>query len=337
MALVIFNYQLKNGIPVADCTTSCSGVDLVVDTEQDQLCGEKYFELRIIDVQYDGTDTLTTFTYNGDRYTTDEALSTLIPKINSAFICDTTNDCLAQDCKFNVSLTALNSDKRLSTTIVEEVMLVQPVRQYEFTNIEVGATTYSFTTFWDDSSDGSASTHVADYIDAIITYIEALSIPEYIGSVNLARNGMAVNNEGVGMLAMYFDAGTTPVNINIQDTSATIVGAISTLTANVTAEMNLELTDISIVSAGDTIETFSFEITDGIMKTFSQDDNPTIPVYSVFETSQNINTTNKGLVITECIATANECASDNVGIAIIPHSDILACLTSQTTFTGTSS
>lgn len=336
MPLVIFNYQFKNGIAVADCTTSCTGIDLVVDTDQDQLCGEKYFELRIIDVQYDGTDTLTTFTYNGDRYTTDEALSTLIPKINSVFVCDTTTDCQAQDCKFNLDLTAVNSDRRLSTTIVEEVMLLQPVRQYEFTNIEVGATTYSFTTFWDDSSDGSASENVADYIDAIIAYIEALSIPEYICSVNLARNGMAVNNQGVGMLQMYFDAGTTPVNINIQDTTATIVGSISTLTANVTAFMNLELTDTSIVSAGDIIETFTFEVTDGTFKTFSQDDNPTIPVYSVLNTINNINTTNKGLVISGCIATANECVSDNVGIAIIPHTDILACLTSQTAYTATS-
>jgi hypothetical protein len=336
MPLVIFNYQLKNGIAVADCTTSCTGIDLVVDTDKDQLCGEKYFELRIVDVQYDGSNTLTTFTYNGDRYTTDEALSTLIPKINSVFVCDTTTDCQAQDCKFSLDLTAVDSDKRASTTIVEEVMLVQPVRQYEFTNIEVDAVTYTFGTFWDDSIDGSASTNVADYIDAIIAYIEALSIPEYIGSVNLARNGMAVNNQGVGMLEMYFDVGTTPVNINIQDTTSTIVGAVSTLTASVTAYMNLELTDTSIVSAGDTIETFTFEITDGVYRTFVQDDNPTIPVYSVFETSQNINTTNKGLVISECIATTNECVSDNVGIAIIPHTDILACLTSQTPYTATS-
>ena len=336
MSLVVFNYQYKNGIPIADCSTSCSGVDLVIDTQKEELCGQKYFELRITDVQYDGSNTLTTFTYNGDSYTTNEDLDDLIGKINSCFICDASTDCKVQDCSFNLELTAVNSDKRVSTTIVEEVMLVQPARKYQFTNIEIGATSYPTTFLWNDLVDGSASRNVADYIDALIAYIESLSIPEYIGSINRARNGMSENNQGVGMLEIYLVDGTTPVNITIQDDTATISGAVSTLTSNVTAKMNLELTDTSTISAGDSIVSNSYQVTDGFITRYATDDNPTIEVYSVFNTPQNINTTNKGLVISECIATENECSYNNVGNAVIPHSDILACLNSQTTYTASS-
>lgn len=336
MSLVVFTYQYKNGIPIADCSTSCSGVDLVVDTEKEGLCGQKYFELRITDVQYDGTDTLTTFTFNGDSYTTNEDLDALIAKINSCFICDTDVDCKLQQCSFDLELTATNSDKRASTTIVEEVMMVQPARKYEFSTIDINGVSYPTTFIWNDLVDGSASTHVADYIDAMIAYLESLSIPEYIGSINRARNGMAQNNEGVGMFEVYLTAGTTPVNITIQDDTATITGAISTLTTDVTAFMQVELTDTSVVSAGDSIVSNSYQVTDGDITRYNTNANPTIEVYSVFDTSQNINTTNKGVVISECIATQNECSYNNVGNVVIPHTNILACLNSQTTYTASS-
>jgi hypothetical protein len=329
MSFVSIPYQFKNGQEIANCGTD----NLVIDTTNFILCGEKYFTLRITDI----SDGVTTFSYNGDTYG-NSSLSTdeLITLLSTAFVCPSSY-CSGQNASFDWTLTPLSGDKWTSQTIVNEVLNVQPDLVYSIDSIVINATPYGILphVIWDDTDpEGNASTHVADYIDAIITYIESLSIPEYLGAVNHGVNGVADNLDGTGLLELYFVTGTTVV-ITLSEPTTPIAG---TFTGGIltTYALTLLMEDTSTQASGDVLTQTNYEVSDGVnmIGNITTPDATLIP-YNIFCGSCGLDE-NSSWILNQTIITQNTCAKDNFCTGYIPLVDIIDCIDNQSTKTGNS-
>ena len=322
-------YQYFNGQELDNCGTE----NLTIDNGNFSFCGEKYFTLRIIDI----VNGVTTFEYNGNTYgvtslTTDE----LITLLASVFTCPN-GYCNGQDASFDWTLTPLSADKWTSQTIVNEVEVVQPDVVYSITAITINGTPYGILphVIWDDTDpEGNASTHVADYIDAIIAYIESLSITEYIGAVNNGVNGVSDNLDGTGLLELYFTTGTTVV-ITIDEPTIPISG---TFTGGVltTYALTLLLEDTSTMASGDVLVTTNYQVSDGndfIGNTTTPD--ATVLPYNIFCGECGLDP-NSNWLLNETIVTQNICVKDNMCTGYITTAEIQDAILNQTTKTGSS-
>lgn len=309
--------------------------NLSIDTSSYELCGEKYFELRplrVVDIVVGAvTNTVTFFNYLGDEYgvysiTPDE----FIAASKLCFTCENDCNCSDEVCSFTYSLTADDGDSWVSNDIVAAVGSGNKV--YTISGIVIDGTPYAGGGIWDDIVEGEqASDVVSDYIDAIIAYLDGLSIPEFKGGWNRAKNGMANNNLGDDLLELFFDAGTTvamDIEINGVPTGTFAFGV------NKTIGLDLLLTDTSVVNPSDAINNRTWRVTDGFVITGYGATSPiSFPVWTI----QNCTflDINKGWIITEAIITDNECYINNAATAVILTADIQDCIATQTTKNGT--
>lgn len=326
MAFLQIPYQFKNGVEVSDCGTE----NLTIDNSNFSFCGKKYFTLRIISI----SNGLTTFEYNGDTYSV-SSLSTedLISLLASVFTCSNSY-CNGQQTSFNYTLTALSGDKWESDGIVNSVSPTNVV--YSFSDITVGGITYGTLPhqFWDDATDGNASSNTYDYIQSIIDYIVSLNIPEYIGAVNYGVNGTSDNLNGTGLLHLYFTTGTT-VSIAITAPSPVISGTFTggTLT---TYMLKLLLENTSIQAPGDVLVSTNYQISDGLeIINNSTTPDATLIIYNIFCNECGTDP-EKSLVLNLTIVTQNLCIRNNLATGFILASDIKDCILHQTTKTGSS-
>lgn len=327
MSNISIPYQFLNGKELSNCGTDT----LVIDTTNSILCGQKYFTLRIIEI----SNGVTTFEYNGDSYGV-SSLSTddVIILLDSAFVCPN-NYCNSQITSFDWTLTPLTGDEWISQTIVNEVVSVQPDLIYSITAITVNGTPYGILphVIWTDSVDGNASTHVADYIDSIIEYLATLSIPQYLGAVNKANNGVADNLDGTGLLKLYFVAGTT-VTITINEPTTPINGTFTSGTLT-TYMLTLLLEDTSTMSDGDVLSQTNYQISDGltIIGNKTTPDALLVP-YNIFcDCGLDIN---NNWILNEIAVTQNSCVNNNVCTGWISTEDIEDAIQNRNTKTGTS-
>jgi hypothetical protein len=333
MSLVKIPYEYFNGEDITNCGT-CSK-ELIIDVTDYPLCGEKYFTLRLVDI----SGGVSTFEYNGDRYgVTSITATALVTLINTAFVCPNDYGCNGQVASFQWDLAALSGNRHRSLTIVNDVELVQPNLIYSITVLDINGTSYGGLPYvvWDDTgAGGNASTHVADYVDAIIAYIESLSIPEYIGAINHARNGMSDNNNGTNMLDLFFVT-TTTVDIQIDEPTEPINGSFVTGGLVETYALELTLQDTSDISVGDILLQTNYTLSDGVQELVNST-TPTsiISPYNIFCGGCGL-TPERGWIATEVICTEEVCIKDNVATAVIPVADILDCIATQTPKSGTS-
>ncbi len=326
MAFLQIPYQFKNGVEVGDCGTE----NLTIDNDNFSFCGKKYFTLRVIDI----SNGVTTFEYNGNTYGV-KSMSTedLISLLASVFTC-ANSYCTGQAASFDYTLTPLSADRWESNSIVNSVSPTSVV--YSFSDVTVGGITYGTLPhqFWDDATDGNASSNTYDYIQAIIDYIVSLNIPEYIGALNYGVNGADVNSDGTGLLHLYFTTGTT-VSITITAPSPVISGTFTggTLT---TYMLKLLLTNTSTQSPGDVIVSTNYQISDGsnIISNSTTPDATVIP-YNIFCSNCGTNPT-KSLVLNLTIVTQNSCVLNNVATGFILAADIQDSIIHQTIKTGSS-
>lgn len=332
MALVLIPYDYKNGVRAPD--------SIAIETNNFELCGEKYFELRILSVvngYSNGTPVLvTSFSYKGDIYSVEsDTISSqdLIYLINNAFSCPLDCNCDGQDTTFDYELTASQVDAFYSDKIVEDVGGGNAI--YAFTSITINGTPYPTATIWDDAIVGEkAADKPFDYIAEIISYLESLSIPQYKGAFNRAVNDMADNYEGDNLLELYFTSGTTVViTISINAAPSGSFGGMTTKTI----ALSLEFTDTSTLSPSDSIVSRIWSVSDGQTK-LENSTNGTIllPVYTIQGCGYNLDTT-KGWVLNEVIRTENGCTIDNLATAVILPVDIEDCITNGTIKTGSGS
>jgi len=332
MSFLNIPYEIKNGVE----TNNCCSESLLINLSEYPLCGEKYFVLRIINVSEMDGKIVTTFEYNGDTYGVYSISSDdLISLLNTAFVCpENGGNCSAQNTEFTWALNPITLDEWSSDNIVNEVANPQPDTTYTITSITIDGTPYVPTPhlIWDDSVDGNATQNTKDYIDAIIAYIEGLSIPQYKGAVNHAKNDMVSTNFGDNLLSLYFTP-TTTVLITI--VSALPLSGTFNFVDNVTAEMELTITDTSTLSVGDNIIFQNNQVSDGFNQLGGNKiGSINIPVYSLF-LNYGLNIS-QGWIINETIATQNECVVNNLATAIIQSSDIKDCLYNKVAKSGTS-
>lgn len=329
MPLVTIPYNFKNG--VAESGT------ISIDTINFELCGEKYFELRVLSVvngYSSGSPTLiTSFKYLGDVYgvaATTITTANLIALANNAFACPLDCDCEGQATKFDYQLSPSQVDAFFSNNIVQDVGGANAV--YAFTDITVNGITFPNTTIWDDSVVGEkAADKPYDYIGEIITYIESLSIAQYQGAWNKAKNDMADNYEGDNLLELYFISGTTvSITISINAAPSGTFGSMVTKTV----ALSLDFTDNSDLAPSDSIVATTWQASDG-ETILSNETNGLIriPVYTIQGCGQNLDTT-KGWVLNEIIKTANGCTINNVATAVILPADIKDCIDNGVIKTG---
>ena len=329
MPLVTIPYNFKNG--VAESGT------ISVDTINFELCGEKYFELRILSVvngYLNGTSTIiTSFKYLGDIYgvaATTITTANLILLINNAFVCPLNCDCEGQETSFRYQLDPMQVDAFFSNKILQDVGGANAV--YAFTDITINGVTFPNTTIWDDSIVGEkAADKPYDFIGEIISYIESLSIAQYQGAWNKAKNDMVDNYEGDNLLELYFISGTT-ISITI-DINAAPSGNFGSMVTK-TIALGLTFTDASNLALSDSIVSTTWQVSDGLT-ILSNETNGLIriPVYTIQECGQNLDTT-KGWVLNEIIKTANGCTINNVATAVILPSDIKDCIDNGVIKTG---
>lgn len=329
MAVITIPYQFKNGLPESG--------DIVIDTTNGPLCGEKYFELRptkVSEIQTGGsTVQCTYFRYDGIEYGVyTKTPSEFIDLSIQCFPCDGGDcNCNEQETTFDWEMTAHESDSYLSTTIVK------PVGSGDFLYqliLEVDSVVYaSSVTVWNDALTVDPASQVTkDYIDAIIALIESYNIPNFNSGWNKAVNGMADNKNGVGMLELFFEVGAT-INQFVIEANAVSYGTISA-NGQKYDYAEIEFTDNSTVNVSDNIVEYTWGVWDGENMMVSTDgDNPTTPVWNL-QSCGYLNP-NNGWVMTEVISTTNGCVSNNTATAIINSTDILDCITNGTTKTGT--
>jgi len=330
MSFVSIPYEIKNGVEYS--TTQY----LLVDTSNYAFCGDKYFELNITDTSLIGATICTYYNFQGDNYgcysiTTDA----LIVIINSVFICEPSISCAIQKTQFDWQLIPLVNEKWVSDSIVNEVLLVQPNEIYQFTDLTINGIVYGTIpyTIWDDSVEATnASVTVKDYFDKIIEYIVSFNIPEYVGAVNHAQNGMADNLFGTNLLELYFQVGTV---VEIKILSADTPSGIFNYDNKYTTQLQLELTDDSTIDLGDAINQITWVASDGTANLVNNE----MPIgsmfpYNIFYTPQ-LNKL-KGWILYEIIVTDNVCQFNNVATYVIPSTEIIDCIDNQITKSGTS-
>jgi len=329
--IISIPYSYINGIPVGDCGVQ----NLTIDLTGYPLCTDKYFELRIVSISTVDGQTITTFNYQQNTYgTTTLSPTELILLLSTAFICPPSYGCLGQEASFDWELTPIQADKWISDSIVNAVSPSNVV--YSFSDITVNGIAYTPLphVFWTDAVDGNASSHVFDYIEEIIAYIVSLNIPEYVGAINYASNGMSDNLDGTGLLELYFETGTT-VSIDITAPSPVIAGTFTGGTAT-TVMLSLEITDTSTMATGDILTQTNYQVTDGVNLIGST----TTPVatvlpYNIFCGGCGLNK-NQSWVITETIVTQNVCARNNVATGYIESDEIIDAINNVITKTGSS-
>ena len=336
MAILQIPYSFKNGQSVGDC-----GIEyLVIDTANNNLCGEMYSTLRIVDLPIiDGVQGVT-FSYNSDTYTvTTLSIDETILLLQTAFTCPN-GYCNGQLASFDYELVPLSGEEWVSETIVNNVSATNVV--YSFSDITINGTTYNPLPyqFWDDSSDGNASQNTFDYNQAIIDYLVSLNIPEYRGAINYGVNGVADNSAGTGLLSLIFATGTT-VSIDITAPSPVISGTFVENTDSggssiLTYMLLLTLTDDSVMAQGDLLETTNWIVSDGNNIT-GNTTTPvaTIIVYNLFCGECALDPS-QSFVITEVIVTQNICARSNVAVGYILSDDIQDAIINQTSKFGSS-
>lgn len=330
MSFVSIPYEIKNGV---ESTTTQY---LLIDTSNYAFCGDKYFELMITGTSVIGANTCTYFNFQGDNYGCySKTTNALIALINTVFVCEPSTSCAVQLTKFNWELTPITNDSWYSDAIVNEVLNVQPNEIYRITDLKINGIDYGALpyTIWNDSTEATnASVTVKDYLDKIIAYLVTLSIPEYVGAVNHAQNGMADNLWGTKLLELFFEAGTT---VDIQITSADTPSGVFTFNELKTTQVQLELTDDSTIDLGDAINQITWVASDGTANLVNNE----MPIgtmypYSVLVTPQ-LNKANSW-VLYEIIVTDNVCQFNNVGTYVIPSTEIIDCIDNQITKSGTS-
>jgi hypothetical protein len=313
--VVKIEYQYKNGESVLDSCNSCTGLELIIDTSNYELCGQRYFELKIVEVVYDDMgNQIIYFNYNDDIYGTTMTYNDFITATNEAYECPPNSQCTQQETSFNWSVTPVLGAKYVSDNIVRPVGTLTDYT-YSFIDITINATPYTLGVVWDDTIQGKACDNTKDYIDAIINYLNALAIPELVGAVNIADNGMTNNFNGDNLLELYFVSGTS-VSIQIQDTGSN-VGTFNYLSTAVT-QAELSVVNTSVVDTGDIIVLETLEVTDGQL--FRSTDNLALPlsIYSIYGFEYNFNLAN-ALIVALCIDTQSECVIRNfVQILITP-------------------
>ncbi len=318
-------YQYYNGQELENCGSE----NLTIDNSNFSFCGEKYFTLRIVSI----INGVTTFEYNGNTYGV-SSLSTddLIILLASVFTCPN-GYCVGQEASFDWELTPIEADKWTSTTILNDVS--PSLVTYSLIDITVNGITYGVLpyVFWDDNVDGNASENAYDFMQAIIDYLVSLSIPEYVGAVNNATNGVADNLQGVGLLDLYFETGTI-VSIDITAPASVIAGTFTGGTSTVVM-LSLETRDTSIMSVGDVLTQTNWQITDQS----NLIGNTTTPIatvipYNIFCGDCGLEENNNWL-ITETIVTQNTCARNNVAYGYITIAEITDALAGNIQ-TGTS-
>lgn len=328
--IISIPYEYFNGKQLSDCSSEY----LTIDTGNYSLCSDKYYELRLVSITTVDSQVLSTFSYNNELYGTISLTpDALISLLATAFVCPPSN-CDGQDASFDWELNPVVADKWVSTTIVNSVSptnVVYSVSSITINGIGYGVLPY---VFWTDAIDGNASSNTFDYVEALIAYIASLSIPEYVGAINLATNGMADNLSGVGLLELYFEVGTTVV-ITITAPAPVILGTFTGGTT-VTTNLTLELTDTSTMAGGDVLSTVNYIVSDGLTALGSTGVIDTdIPVYSIFCKNCNINPNNYW-IINNVLITQNGCATDNLSTGYITPTQIQTVITSQTPDTGSS-
>jgi hypothetical protein len=320
MSLISIPYSFKNNESVGDC-----GIEyLIVDNSNFSLCGEKYFTLNVVNLPViDGVQGVA-FTYNEDTYVTTSLTPTeTIQLLATAFTCPN-GYCNGQEASFGWELTPLEADKWTSTTILNNVSPASVT--YSFSDITVNAVVYNPLphVFWQDNIDGNASENAYDFMQAIIDYIVSLNIPEYVGAVNNASNGVSNNLQGVGLLDLYFETGIS-VSIDITAPAPVISGTFTGGTATVVM-LSLETDDTSNMAVGDVLTQTNWQITDGN----TMIGNTTTPTATTFP--YNIFCGNCALsesdnwLITEVIITQNTCARNNVAYGYVSIAEIADAL-----------
>lgn len=323
-------YEYFNGKQLNTCCTEY----LTIDVSDFNLCGDKYFELRLVSITTADTQVLSTFSYNNNLYgTTSLSPDDLIELLATAFVCPPSN-CDGQEASFDWELNPFLADKWVSTTIVNSVSSTNVT--YSVNTLTVNSVGYGVLphVFWTDSVDGNASTHTFDYIEALIEYIESLNIPEYVGAINLAKNGMENNLSGVGLLELYFQEGVT-VSITITAPSPVISGTFTGGTT-VTTNLTLAMTNTSTMASGDVLSSVNYIVSDGqkvIGSTIAIDTE--ILVYSIFCKNCNINPNNYW-ILNNVLITQNGCATNNLSTGYITPTQIQTVINSQTPDTGSS-
>lgn len=331
--IVTIPYEFKNGQPETG--------NIIIDTVNGPFCGEKYFELRpqsVSTIDVSGTPyDCTFFTFEGDVYGTySKTPQEFIDLSVQCFECANTGEigcvCDEQEAKFDWDLTAHTADAYVSTTIVKDVGAVGGPFVYSL-DLTVNGTPYaSGLIVWDDNAPaGPASESVKDYFDAIIAAIEGLSIPEYEGAWNKGVNDAADNNEGVGMLQLFFNTGTT-VNLLTIEANAAPLGTFTGPTATITYA-EIEFTDTSVVAPSDIITDYTWYVWDGENIAVSTNgNNPTYAVWGI--QSCNYLNPNNGWILTLVIGTQNGCVYNNVATAIIIPADVNDCIVNGNAQTG---
>lgn len=330
--IITIPYEFKNGIPEVG--------NIYIDTTDGPYCGEKYFELRpqsvstidVLGTPYD----CTFFNFEGNIYGVySKTPQEFIDLSVLCFSCANSDEgfcgCEEQETTFDWDLTAHYADAYASTTIVKDVGTGNFVYTLDLT---VNAVVYATgLVIWDDSDPaGPASESVRDYFDALIAAIDGLAIPEYEGAWNKAVNGAADNNEGVDMLQLFFNTGTT-VNVFSISANAAPIGTVGAAVPTITyAEM--EFLDTSVVGPADLITDYTWQCWDGENIMVSTDwANPTFPVWSI-QSCDYLNP-NNAWILSSAIVTQNGCVYNNVATAIVLASDVNDCIVNGVAKIGT--
>lgn len=308
--MITIPYEYKNNI-------SDSGY-IYIDNENFEMCGLCYEQLNPISIYpIDNIPNYrTNFRYDGDEYgVTSLTAIQFVTLAKDAFICSPDCGCNNFTCSFSYTISPNIADAWISDDIVEEVGGGNSI--YNLQNIVINGTPYPNGVIWDDNSAPSqASVSVKDYIDEIINYLTSLSIPEFMGGYNLAKNGMPLNNKGDGMLELYFTPSTTvAMDIVI---NATPTGVFNLDPTPKVISIQITTTDTTTIDVSDTINSIQWYITDGHNIIGN---NTNLNNYGgVLWTIQNCNSFNPnvGWVINEIVNTNNECSGCATGI-IMPN------------------
>lgn len=337
MAFVSIPYEIKNGVAVG------STAYILIDTNEYPLCQDMGFELPITSVVMDLDRVATSYSYQGDTYTT-TSMSTddLVTLLKTAFVCPPTVTC-GCIAKFEWTLTPLKYKKWVSGTILKEIAESNPNCTYRITNFTVGGVNYAPTpvTIWvdaDSDSLGHASVYSYQYCEAIIAWVEDRAIPSYQGAVIRAVDN-EFNNSGTGILELYFTNGVAVAIVIIE----TRFGVSGTFTDGglVYCKTNLRLVDTSTIPTGSELTSNEWIVYDGVSMIGSSILSPTqIYPYNIFYKSGNaVYTaldTNKGWIIKGNAGYAPTCWASAVSTAVISISQIEDCIVNGNVQTGTS-
>lgn len=322
MPIISLPYEYKNGVAESGTIT--------IDTTLYPLCGNKYYELRPLKALSLDTSTCIYYNYRGDEYGTSTlSIDDFYTAINEAFACADDCNCNQQSAMFSYEIEAIRKVNWSSDKILKAVGSGDFI--YQLSLIKVNGITYATTTIWDDSTDPTVASETAyDYVQAVIDYIESLSIPEYAGANNKAINGVDDNNLGDGLLNLYFNALAT---VEIEFTIGGVLTGSMIEIGTETIALTLEMTDTSTVNPSDVITETLWQVSDGEKNIFYNVGSPAyLSVWNI-QGCNSMSTVNNW-VLTLAIETQNECYVNNVSSTIVLASDIQNLLNTGVAITG---